>query len=206
MDKEDLDLITEYSKGTLSKASLIKKRGKHYTNLVDIYLNDLNSSKLRQDVVCNILGMKISNNKLGYDSEGSNDEVKPKNISSTSKNKSKNKLNCVGNYSDLTHKRHKKYVEDNAIIHSAGFIDGQLMYIIKIPYIGIESHFQKTLNEKLPDGDLPNRYVRSASFGFKEIKNCQTVEIEFVRENVDDYSSFIVKELYNYIKEKNDDK
>jgi hypothetical protein len=198
MNKEHLNLITEYSKGTLSKEVLSESKGDYYCDLLDSYLTDLNSSRLRQDITCNILGLKTNNNKLGYDSDESNDEIKPKNVSSI--NSKKTKLDCGGSYSDLTHKRHKKYIQDNAIIHSAGFVDGQLMYIIKIPYVGLESHFQKILNDKLPDGDLPNRYVRSASFGFKQIKNCPDAEIEFVRDDIENYSSFITKELYNYVK------
>lgn len=198
MDISHLNLITEYSKGVIKRQDLIKDRGEYYSDLLDSYLNDLNSSRLRQDISCHVLGLKTNENKLGYDSDGSNDEIKPKNISS--KSLKKTKLDCGGSYSDLTHKRHKKYVSDNAIIHSAGFIDGRLMYIIKVPYIDLQEHFQKILNSKLPDGDLPNRYVRSASFGFKQIKECLNSEIEFVRDDIENYISFINKELYNYIK------
>ena len=201
MNKEHLNLITKYSKGIIDKQTLFNDKGQFYCELLDSYLNDLNSSKLRQDIVCNILGLSPNDSKLGYDSEGSNDEIKPKNISSNSKTKTKSKLDCGGNYSDLTHKRHNKYIEDNAIIHSAGFIDGQLIYVIKVSYIELSGHFQKLLNNKLPDGDLPNRYVRSASFGFKQIKECSNVEIEFVRGDIENYSSFILNELYTYLKQ-----
>jgi hypothetical protein len=199
MDLKHLNLITEYSKGNISKDEIVEQKGEYYSELLDSYLNDLNSSRLRQDITCHVLGLKVNNNKLGYDSDGSNDEVKPKNISS--KSVKKNKLDCGGGYSDLTHKRHKKYIIDNAIIHSAGFIDGHLMYIIKVPYVDLQEHFQRILDDKLPNGDLPNRYVRSASFGFKQIKECPNVEIEFVRNDIENYNSFINKELYNYIKE-----
>jgi hypothetical protein len=198
MTKEHLDLITNYSKGTLSKQVVSESKGEFYCDLLDSYLNDLNSSRLRQDITCNVLGLATNDKKLGYDSEGSNDEVKPKNVSATSVKKTR--LDCGGNYSDLTHKRHNKYIQDNAIIHSAGFVDGQLMYIIKVPYVDLAGHFQTILNDKLPDGDLPNRYVRSASFNFKQVKACPNIEIEFVREDIENYSSFINKELYTYLK------
>jgi hypothetical protein len=199
MDIKHLNLITEYSKGVIKREQIVEQNGEYYSDLLDSYLNDLNSSRLRQDIACHVLGLKVNDNKLGYDSDGSNDEIKPKNISS--KSLKKNKLDCGGSYSDLTHKRHAKYIIDNAIIHSAGFIDGHLMYIIKVPYIDLQEHFKKILNDKLPDGDLPNRYVRSASFGFKQIKNCPNAEVEFVRSDIENYYLFIGKELYNYIKE-----
>lgn len=198
MKKEHLTLITEYSKGIVSREQLVEEKGQYYSDLLDSYLNDLNSSRLRQDITCHVIGLKTNNNKLGYDSDDSYDEIKPKNVSSTKTKKTK--LDCSGSYSDLTHKRHHKYISDNAMIHSSGFVDGKLMYIIKVPYVDLAPHFQRILNDKLPDGDLPNRYVRSASFGFKQIKECPNVEVEFIRNDIDDYSSFINKELYNYIK------
>lgn len=198
MKEEQLKLITEYSKGLISREKLVEEKGEFYSDLLDIYLNDLNSSKLRQDITCYVIGLKTNNKKLGYDSEGSNDEVKPKNVSSEKEKKVK--LDCNGSYSDLTHKRHKKYISDNAIIHISGFVDGKLIYIIKVPYLDLAHHFQKILDNKLPNGDLPNRYVRSASFGFKQIKTCPNIKIEFIRDDVESYSSFINKELYNYIK------
>jgi hypothetical protein len=198
MDQLHLNLITEYSKGDISREMLIQRNGEYYVNLLDLYLNDLNSSRLRQDIICHILGLKVNDKKLGYDSSETNDEIKPKNVSS--KSLKKTKLDCGGNYSDLTHKRHKKYISDNAIIHVAGFVDGYLQYIIKVPYVDLQNHFQEILDSKLPDGDLPNRYVRSASFGLKQIKECKNIEIEFVRKDIENYSSFINKDLYNYIK------
>lgn len=198
MDKNHLDIITNYCTGTITKKELTDMNGYHYVELLDSYLNDLNSSRLRQDITCNVIGLKVNDKKLGYDSADSSDEVKPKNISSTSIKKTK--LDCGGNYSDLTHKRHIKYIEDNAIIHCSGFIDGYLMYIIKVPYSELINRFQKILNDKLPDGDLPNRYVRSASFTFTHIKNSPNIKVEFVRDNIGEFSSFINKELYNYLK------
>jgi hypothetical protein len=198
MDTKHLKLITEYSKGVVKRQDLIEQKGEDYCDLLDSYLNDLNSSRLRQDITCFVLGLKTNEKKLGYDSNGTCDEVKPKNVSS--KTSKKNKLDCGGSYSDLTHKRHEKYVTDNAIIHISGFVDGHLMYIVKVPYVDLQQHFKKILDDKLPNGDLPNRYVRSASFGFKQIKECPNMDLEFVRSDIENYSSFINKELYSYIK------
>jgi len=204
MDVIHLNLITEYSKGDITREKLIEINGESYVNLLDLYLNDLNSSRLRQDITCHILGFKVNENKLGYDSSESNDEIKPKNVST--KNPKVKKLDCGGSYSDLTHKRHAKYISDNAIIHIAGFVDGYLQYIIKVPYIDLQYHFQRILDSKLPEGDLPNRYVRSASFGIKQIKGCPGAKVEFIRKDIENYSYYINKEVYNYLKTENNDK
>ena len=90
MDLQHLNLITEYSKGIIDREEIVEQKGEYYSDLLDSYLNDLNSSRLRQDITCHVLGLKVNDNKLGYDSDGSNDEIKPKNISSKStKNRTK---------------------------------------------------------------------------------------------------------------------
>jgi hypothetical protein len=198
MKIEQLNLITEYSKGVLNKESIIKINGEDYYELLEFYLNDLNSSTIRQDITCNVLGLKTSKNKLGYDSDSSNDEIKPKNISA--KKLKKTNLTCGGGYSDLTHKRHKKFIEDNVMIHCSGFIDGQLMFIIGVPYSDLESHFKQKLDKHLPNGDVINNYVRSATFSFTQIKTCPNTKIEFIRGNIDDFKLFIGKELYKFLK------
>lgn len=201
MKKEHLNLITEYSKGSISKDSLRVQNGENYVELLDSYLNDLNSSRLRQDITCNVIGLSSNEDKLGYDGNGTNDEVKPSNIST--KGKKKSRLGCKGSYSDLTHKRHKKYIEDDAIIHISGFIDGFLMFIFRLPYRDLQNHFQLSLDKILPNGDIPNRYLRSASFGFKQIKSCPNLQLEFSRHDIENYASLINKDLYNYIKSVN---
>jgi hypothetical protein len=198
MKKEQLNLITEYSKGVLNRESIIKINGEDYYELLEFYLNDLNSSTIRQDITCNVLGLKTSKTKLGYDSDSSNAEIKPKNVST--KKPKKTNLTCGGGYSDLTHKRHNKFIEDNAMIYCSGFIDGQLMFIIRVPYTDLESHFKLKLDKHLPNGDLINNYVRNATFSFTQIKTCPNTKIEFIRDNIDNFSLFINKGLYKFLK------
>lgn len=198
MTEEQIDKIVSYSKGTITENQLIQEEGEFATSLLIHYLNDKNSSNLRQLIVCESVGLKSSPKKLGYDGDGTFDEVKPKNIdSSTNK-----KLDAGGNYTDITWKRHKKYIEDNSIIHIGGFIDGRLMYILRVPYRDLSKHFESILEKKLPNGDMPNRYIRSAQFNFKHLKSCPNLTIEFIRNDIDLYRSKIHKGLYNYIKEK----
>lgn len=200
MTKEHLSIITEYSKGAVTKESLIESYGINYVELLELYLNDLNSSRLRQDITCYVLGLDSNENKLGYDSTTSNDEVKPKNISSK-KDKIK-KLDGGGNYSDLTHRRHEKYLSDNANINVSGFVDGRLMYILKVPYSDLQTHFKRQLDYKLPSGDVSGVYVRSAQFSFTQIKECPNASVVFVRDDIENYYSYIKEDLYYYIKDK----
>jgi hypothetical protein len=196
MTKDLLDLVVGYSKGVVSKEYVIQNYNFILLELLEIYLNDKNSSSLRQIITCEVIGIKSNPNKLGYDGDGSLDEVKPKNVSSVGVKT----LDGGGNYSDLTLKRHWKYVEDNPTIHISGFVDGFLIYILKIPYTDLESFFYQKLIKKFPNGDTVGNYLRSASFSFNNIKSLPNLEIEFVRENINDYTSFLQKDLYNYLK------
>lgn len=187
------ELLVEYSSGTITSKQIKENYG-NLSELIDMYFNDKNSSTLRQMVSCELAGLKTNPNKLGYDSVGTNDEIKPQNTQSKSK-----KLNGGGNYTDLTHKRHEKYVLDDVKIHSSGFVNGQLIFMIKIPYVELQSHFKNILNEKLPNGDEKNRYVRTAQFSYTHYKNCQNVEVEFVREDIYTFKEYINKDLFNFL-------
>jgi hypothetical protein len=190
------DYIVKYSKGLLSKEYIIKNNGEMFFDLLNLYLNDKNSSTLRQLITCESVGITSNPKKLGYDGLNTFEEVKPKNIDFISNNK----LDGSGNYTDLTHARHDKYIKDNVIIHVSGFIDGHLIYIVKVPYIVISDYLKTKLNKILPDGDVSNRYLRSARFSFNNYKNNPLVEVEFVRDNIDVYSNKINTNVFNFLK------
>ena len=106
----------------------------------------------------------------------------------------------AGNYSDMTLKRNDNFINDNAIIHIGGFVDGKLAYQFKVPYVGLSDHFKKQLDKRLPDGDKPNHYLRSMNFSLPALKLCENVELEFLTPNIDEYSGFMTKTLYTYLK------
>jgi hypothetical protein len=196
MSENLIKLVTEYSKGSITKNFINHKYNSIMMDLMELYLNDKNSSTLRQIITCEVIGIKSNPNKLGYDGYESKDEIKPKNIGSDSKKK----LDAGGNYTDLTFKRHNKYIEDNPNIHVSGFIDGLLMYVLKIPYNNLQNHFYSKLVKKFPNGDVTGSYLRSATFNFNNLKLCPELTIEFVRNDLDNYTKFFQKDLFNYLK------
>jgi len=195
MKEELLDLIVAYSKGDLSKDSIIETHCGMMMDLLELYINDTNSSTLREAITCKVVGLEATGKKLGYDSKFTNEEVKPRNV----RTGVKKTLDAWGNYSDLTHRRHKKYIEDNVIIHISGFVDGLLMYIIKIRYRDLATYFQVMLDRDLPNGDEKNKYVRTAYFTFTNIKDMVTLEIEFLRNNFAEFETFFQKDFFNYL-------
>jgi hypothetical protein len=195
MNGELLNLISLYSKGELSKETIIENHGEMLMNLLELYINDSNSSTLREAITCQVVGIEYTGKKLGYDSKETNEEIKPKNV----KPGDKKKLDGGGNYSDLTHKRHEKYIEDNVIIHMSGFVNGFLIYVIKINYRDLAPYLQIRLNKHLPNGDEPNKYLRTAYFMYSVIKNAPSLEIEFLRNNLNEYKSCFQKDFFIYL-------
>lgn len=193
------EIITNFSIGKISKEEIIQEYDEKFFELLMRYLNDKNSSTLRQIITCEVIGIKSNENKLGYDGDGTNDEVKPKNVNSNFKKGKKVLLNGNGNYSDITHSRHEKYINDNVSIHISGFVDGNLLYIIKVPYRSISDLFRNKLDIHLPNGDEPSRYVRSVGFTFSDYKNREGVELEFIRDDIENYIQFISKNFYIYL-------
>jgi hypothetical protein len=188
-------LITEYCTGEKTSDDIKSEYGETLLELLSMYFNDKNSSTLRQIVSCQIAGLESNPNKLGYDSVGTNDEIKPQNIQIPSKKK----LDGGGNYTDLTHKRHQKYIEDDVSIHCSGFVNGQLIFMIKVPYVTIQDHLKSLLNSHLPNGDVKNIYLRSAKFSYKHYKDSKDIVVEFLRNDFYTYKDYINKDLFKFL-------
>lgn len=186
------ELAVKYAKGTLDPSECTKTE----LALLIMYMNDKNSSTLRQMVMCNIAGVQSNPNKLGFDGLDTVQEMKPKNISSDGGNK----LTMGGNYSDMTIPRHNKFLEDNAVIHVGGFIDGKLIFQIEVSYSSLAEHFMAQLNKYFPNGHEVSKYLRSMTFSQKQIQQLCNPRVLFVTDNLDSYRGFITKPLYNYLR------
>jgi len=193
MKEELLDLIVAYSKGDKSKEDVIESHGEMTMDFLELYINDSNSSTLREAITCKVIGLEFTGKKLGYDSKHTNEEIKPRNAQ-TSATKI---LDGWGNYSDLTWRRHNKYIADDVIVHVSGFVDGLLMYIVKFKYVDLAPYFQVMLERDLPDGDQKHKYVRTAWFTYTNIKDLPSFEIEFIRGNISDFEYKFRKDLFN---------
>ena len=94
--------------------------------------NDINSSTFREEITIEMCEYRKIEGKLNYDATTSDNrwvEVKPQNYTGKKK-----KLNGSGNFTDFTHKRLKKYKDDNCLMLVSGFNCGRLMYIIEFDY------------------------------------------------------------------------
>ena len=190
------EIVVKYSQGNTSLSDVDIDKDL-FNELLKKYLNDKNSSTLRQDVMCTMANLVSSTNKLGYDGVDSVDEMKPKNHE-TNNPKSK-KLDGGGNYSDMTFKRHHSFIEQNAKIHVGGFVDGKHVFQFKINYVDLAFHFEQQLSKRLPNGDEPNQYLRSMRFSLTQIKECKNVELLFLTKDINQYCSYMTDSLYFYL-------
>jgi hypothetical protein len=164
-----------------------------FNALLTTYINDKNSSTLREFVTVSLCGYQHSETKLGYNGYRQNTigdkqcteycEVKPKNFNTNELEKFKNgerkgkpaRLNGGGNFTDYTPARLYKNIKDNPHILVSGFIDGKLIYIFDFPFNTKDfvSSLSKQLEQKFAGGERKTGdYLRSASFSYKNYINC----------------------------------
>ena len=141
---QDLSQIVTYyaTKPHKELAELLLNKSKDnliacLNDLLTAYINDKNSSSLREFVTVSIAGYEHNANKLGYNGYKHNSaiggkplncEAKPKNIQTEGYDDKKNKakLNGEGGFNDYTHKRLEKDCNENLNLLCSGFIDGEL--------------------------------------------------------------------------------
>ncbi|MBX2931606.1 MAG: hypothetical protein KF781_06665 [Chitinophagaceae bacterium] len=144
------------------------------TDLLTAYINDKNSSSLREFVTVSIAGYKHNPNKLGYNGYKQNSaigaepiscEAKPKNIQTEGydQKKSKPKLNGEGGFNDYTIERLKK---------------------------------------QLPEKRAVGTYTRMASFNFSHYCNYPKIKINYLNKKaIERNQKYFNKNFYHFLME-----
>jgi len=216
VNKNLLDIIKKYAlddptlESELQNATPEELAG-HLRSLITLYINDRNSSTLREMLVCTLSGFRPINEKLGYNgyreiygsARREYCEVKPKNIRSGS-GKDK-KLNGGGSFNDFTWKRLEKWQKENPIVLAAGYIDGRLIYIFQFLFDepDLVEHITQQLEKRLPDGDKEGQYLRAASFTFRHYERVRRLQTKVYidRPKLDQCKRFFTGYLYNHLRE-----
>ena len=171
----------------------ITKEEKIIYQLLDQTFNDKNSSTDREDITTILSDRKPSTTKHGYDADGENVEVKPKNYLGTTK------LSGDASYSDLTWKRFDNYKKDKPIILISGFYKGKLVFIFEIPFNHppILKRLEEQLIKNLPNGDTKTKYARKVTFNYSHYKDAD-IKINFITDNLKLYKDAFPKKLNLY--------
>lgn len=177
------------------------------TDLLTAYINDKNSSSLREFVTVSIAGYQHNPNKLGYNGYKQNSaiggqsiscEAKPKNIQTEGyeQKKSKPKLNGEGGFNDYTVERLEKDAKENLNLLSSGFIDGELQYILEFPFDII----YKRLKKQLPKKRVIGTYIRMASFNFSHYTDYPNIKIVYLnKQAIKKNQKYFNKNFYQFL-------
>lgn len=184
------------------------------SSLLTIYINDRNSSTIREFITVSMAGYAHQDTKIGYNGFKQSTEIggktiaceaKPQNLNTADNLKRKNprKLNGGGNFTDYTHKRLKKDLNET-LLHMlvGGFVDGELIYILEFPfsYIDFVKNLQKQLKRRFPSGDKSGQFLRSASFSFEHYKNYKNLrKIYLKKQSLEANKQHFTKNFYNFL-------
>ena len=214
MNKELAEIIKIYatkSDKELNEYLLGKSKNNLIAVLIDLitmYINDKNSSTLREFLTVTIAGYNHTEGKVGYNGYKQNVygrplmcEAKPKNVRSDEGRK----LNGGGNFTDYTHERLERDLNENLHVLVSGFVDGKLMYILEFPFRckSFVLKLKKQLDEKFPNGDVTGQYLRSANFNYRDFIECEELRVIFClpRAKLKRHESNIVKGFYEFLME-----
>ncbi len=226
MNNELYEAIKVYATQSHKKlSSLLLDKSKDqlialFNSLITIYINDKNSSLLREYITVSLADYTPTNTKIGYNGFKQSTQIggkviaceaKPQNLNTEDdkKRKSPRKLNGGGNFTDYTHKRLARDKKENLNMLTGGFVNGELIYVIEFPFS--YPYFVKRLKEQLekrfPKGDLSGEFLRSANFTFEHYKKCKKLKIIYLKKaKIEKHKKHLTKKFYDFLIKKNETK
>lgn len=231
MNQELANVIKIYSTGShteLSNYLISKSKDTLIGTLVDLltmYINDKNSSTIREFITVTLAGYEHREAKIGYNGFKQDTfisgktlkcEAKPKNFDTQEFEKYKSgerktspaRLNGGGNFTDYTPTRLKKDKSERDLnMLVSGFVDGKLIYIIEFPFAF--SDFVNNLNMKIQkwqrklkgSKSTKGQFLRSADFNYKDFIKCPNLKIIHLlsEDNLSKYEPYISKGFYKFL-------
>jgi len=221
MNNELYEIIKIYATGTHKElSSLLLDKSKDqlislFNSLITIYINDKNSSLLREYVTVSLAGYVPTNTKIGYNGFKQSVQIggdipceaKPQNLNTEDNKIRKNprRLNGGGNFTDYTHKRLLKDKKGNLNMLISGFVDGELIYVLEFPFncYSFVKKLKGQLKKRFPDGDKLGEFLRSANFTFEHYKNCKTLKIIYLeKEKLEKHEKHLSRKFFDFLSKK----
>lgn len=181
-------------------------------DLLTMYINDKNSSTIREFLTVTLSGYTHKEGKIGYNGFKQDAfvsgrtikcEAKPKNVDTHSK--PLRKLNGGGNFTDYTFgrlERDKGEKDLNMLI--SGFVDGKLVYILESPFNFPDfiKRLEEQLKNRFKEGeDITGQFLRSANFDYKDFISCPKLRIVYLlnKDEIEKHKPYIVKDFYKFL-------
>ncbi len=195
---------------------LVEKKSKDnliaaLNDLITVYMNDANSSALREYVTVIVAKYEHLPQKLGYNGFKQSTkvggqplycEVKPKNIN-TERNEKRaqpTKHDGGGSFNDYTYARLEKDVQANLNILTSGFIDGKLIFVLEFSFGCLKSELKRQLDNHFHGSSQKGNYLRGATFTFKHYRDCNKLKIIYVdQKTLSQNKKLFTKDLFNFL-------
>lgn len=234
MNQELANVIKIYSTGShkeLSSYLIGKSKDTLIGTLVDLltmYINDKNSSTIREFITVTFAGYEHKESKIGYNGFKQDTfisgktlkcEAKPKNFDTEESEKYKRgerktspaKLNGGGNFTDYTSLRLEKDKHEKDLnMLASGFVDGKLIYIIEFPFTfsdfvkNLEMKIQKWQRKLKGSKSTKGQFLRSADFDYKDFIKSPNLKIVYLlnKDELTKYEPYISKGFYEFLEGK----
>jgi len=231
MNQELANVIKIYSTGTHSELSsylIGKSKDTLIGMLVDLltmYINDKNSSTIREFITVTLAGYTHKVRKIGYNGFKQDAfisgktikcEAKPKNIDTEEFEKYErgerktrpSKLNGGGNFTDYTPMRLQKDKEEKDLnMLVSGFIDGKLVYILEFPFNSpdfvrnLEKKIEKWETKLNGSRDVKGQFLRSADFDYKDFIYSPHLKIIYLlsKSELEKYKPYISSGFFEFL-------
>lgn len=148
--------------------------------LLDIYMNDKNSSTMRELITVLLAGYESIPGKLGRDAldtrTNKEKECKPKNYNGTSAQRG------AGCFNDYTRKRFQQDLTDSLDIVGSLFVNNQCAFVVEYNIDAIKDKLEQQVHEKCEVKS--NAYVRSASWAYDSYINHDSFKIHFIDQDL----------------------
>ncbi len=232
MNRELADVVKIYSTGThkeLHDCLLGKSKDTLISMLVDLltaYINDKNSSTLREFITVTFAGYEHKGGKIGYNGfkydthipgKTIRCEAKPKNFDTEEIEKFKKgerktspaKLNGGGNFTDYTPARLAKDMAEKGLnMLVSGFVNGKLIYILEFPFScptfreNLEKHLKNWEAKLKGSNNTKGQFLRSAGFDYRAYIDSDDLKVVFLlnRDEIEMYKQYISRDFYNILK------
>jgi len=225
-----IEIYTTKTHSELSNYLIGKSKDTLISILVDLltmYINDKNSSTIREFITVTLAGYEHREGKIGYNGFKQDAfipgktikcEAKPKNINTEEfrkyeqgKRKTKPaKLNGGGNFSDYTPGRLKKDLKEEGLnMLVSGFIDGKLIYILEFPFKckdfinHLKTQLEHWQNKLKGSTTTVGQFLRSASFDYRHYINCPDLKAIYIlpKKELKKYKNFINTKFYKWLEQ-----
>ena len=226
MNQDLAQIVTYYAVRThkeLNELLLDKSKDNLISVLIDLlttYINDKNSSTLREFITVSLAGYQHLEDKIGYNGYKQSSitkgktikcEAKPKNYDTEELKKYKqgkrktipSKLNGNGNFTDYTFERLKRDIKENPNMLISGFVDGKLIYILEFPFNNkpFVDKLKQQLNKRFPKGDISGQYLRSANFNYSNFVKINKLKIVYLlkKSELKNYKNYINRKFFEFL-------